>query len=108
MGTRCQVTVASTSGINTSAASTALASFQSRELQPGEGAFAMQLDAVSASTSKTRVYQAVDRASSNACLLRGNGRCHCMQLLGCAVRHHVASIWLHALTTVFSNVYDTT
>lgn len=49
MGTWCQVTVASTNGINTSAASTSLASFQSRERQPGEGAFAMQLDAVSAS-----------------------------------------------------------
>ncbi|KAK9835948.1 hypothetical protein WJX81_000533 [Elliptochloris bilobata] len=40
-----QVTVASTSGVGAAGASTALASFQSRELQPGEGAFVMQLDA---------------------------------------------------------------
>ena len=88
VGAWCQVTVASTSGLNTSAASTALASFQSRELQPGEGEFAMQLDAVSClmySLPRLRSQCAADRASGHVRLHRSGRQCHGMHFVWAAV-----------------------
>ena len=51
------MTVATTSGAGSSAAGTALASFQSRELAPGEGAFAMQLAAATGAVAWVKLLE---------------------------------------------------